>query len=258
MNKQLNFLTFLFLIIISSIFVSSAPPSTPFEDTQGSLYVISAHSPTLKYGDNVILYFNVYSINGTQLNNTQFNCTIHLYNWSDGKHLYEGGLATHSYAELEYEINYSLFTHKQNYEYLITCWTLPLKSEWGYSRNSFKLSTTGEIINYEGFAIAVVLILLPLIFAFLLLYWVLHLGEEHTSLKIGLVLFTLTSFFFSLWTATETVIKFFEWDSMQDLLTTALWIYGLLFFVIFSYWSIYLITKAFESARKKRAEKLNY
>lgn len=254
-KKNLNFLIVFIFLIVATLKVSAF---SPFADSSGSLSISSVHPNILRFNSSNELYFHIYNSSGNWLNTSQYTCVFHLYNWSNGQHLYEGNVGNHSTTESEYILNYSYITDKKKYDYIIYCSGTGSQTEKGYLKNYFILTSTGEEITYQEYVFSGLLMILPILFAFLILYWTFNLGEEHSVLKIGLSLFSVTNIFLSLLFALETLVKFFEWEQMQDIITTSLWIYGILLFVLFSYWFMYLIKKATETIAEDKEKRLDY
>jgi len=102
------------------------------------------------------------------------------------------------------------------------------------------------------------IILIPLLLSIIFIIGSAVLGEEHAALKIGLFLLSIPPFFASLHFGLISVIKFYGFTELQDLIgTTTYWI-GMIFFILLAYFMIYLFYKATHVAAQKKKERLEY
>lgn len=250
---------YFFIILLLAAAASALPPQQAVFENSPTLNIESAHPPIMKFNDRSDeLYFHVYNASDYWLNTSQVNCTIHIYNVENGNHLEEMRLGTHSNTEFEYVFNTSKFLKPGEYTYLVYCVGNAGINEAGFLRSDVVLTYSGESITYEAYILAAVFMLLPLVLGWLLLTWVLSLGEEHTILKIGGSLFVTLCGMMSLGITLIVIEKFFSWNQILDIYSTGFWVYGLLFFVLCAYWALYLIRKAFDSAKKAKMERLEY
>ena len=247
------------LIVLLATMASSTPPTGLFEQQTNDLIIISAHPNIVKYQDNVELYFHVYNSSSAKLNNSQTNCSIHLYNISNGVHLYEQTLGKHSTTEWEFVLsNWTVF-HTGEYHYIIECANVGLTpATTGFLRNGFVISKTGENITWENYIVGAIVILLPLLLSFLFLYATLALSEEHTVVKIFMSLLSFVSGVFSFALAITVVNKYYTWTELTNQLSIGLWTTGILFFVLLAYWLIYLIRLVIKSIAEAKAERMRY
>lgn len=122
-------------------------------------------------------------------------------------------------------------------------------------------STTKEVEVVEGdgdMMIIAIIILIPILLGLLMMIGAASLGEDHNILKIGLFLFSIIPFFSSLHFGMISVIHFYEFTAMENLIgTTTYWI-GMFFFILVSYFSIYVIYSIFQNIREKKRERMNY
>lgn len=113
-----------------------------------------------------------------------------------------------------------------------------------------------EVLDTGGQPIAVI-IALPVVFGCMLLASAALMDkEEHGILRLFFMLFALTSFLLSHWMALQTVIKYYDFEPLQDSLATFIWVFGLFLFLVYSYVFIYMIYKSIEQARAKKNQKL--
>jgi hypothetical protein len=121
--------------------------------------------------------------------------------------------------------------------------------------------TTREIKVTErdsGNMIIAVLVMLPILFAFILLIAALSMGDTHAILKTFLFLLSFVMFWVSLHFGLTALIKFYNFPEMQELIgTTVEWTSWILFAII-SYFFIYMIYLIFKNIAEKKKEKLEY
>lgn len=118
---------------------------------------------------------------------------------------------------------------------------------------------TGAITVGEDSMIPIAaIILLPMLFAFLLLIGAINLNEEHGALKVTMFLLAPIFFWTSLHFGVLSIIQYYDFPALENILGTTVWWSGLLFFGIVSYFMIYFIYKAFQVAAQKKKERLEY
>lgn len=119
--------------------------------------------------------------------------------------------------------------------------------------------TTREVSAYNGgIGMLGVLILLPLIMAFIFVYAGVNMSDDHAVLKIGLFLLSPIMFFLSLHLGLLTIVEYYEFPALQEIIGgTAYW-FGWLVFALFSYFIIYWIAKAIMIAAQEKKERLEY
>lgn len=111
----------------------------------------------------------------------------------------------------------------------------------------------------ENKMIIAVIILLPMLLGLFLLILAASLdNEDHAALKIGLGLLSLITFWVSLHFGMVSVVKFYDFTELQDLIGTTVYWYGLTFFVIVCYFGFYAFMKITHRAAQKKEERLNY
>lgn len=106
--------------------------------------------------------------------------------------------------------------------------------------------------------ILAILILLPIIAGFALLYGASQMGEAHTPLKIFMYLLTPIMFWASMHIGLVSVIYYFNFPIMQETLATYTQITGWIFGILIAYWAIYFIYVAFQAHEEKKKERLEY
>jgi len=103
-----------------------------------------------------------------------------------------------------------------------------------------------------------VIILLPMLLAFLLILAAFSLSEDHWVLKVFMLLLSPIAFFSSLHFGLVSIIKYFDFPEMQELLgSTSYWI-GWVLFVLTSYFVLYIIYNIFKAKREKKKDREEY
>ena len=103
-----------------------------------------------------------------------------------------------------------------------------------------------------------IIVLLPLILGFLLMYWATNLGDDHNVLRILIYLSPIPLFFMSYKYAVIVLDKFYILDTLIGSMSDDIYIIGLIFFVIIAYFILYLIVKTINYIGQKQEEKLQY
>lgn len=114
------------------------------------------------------------------------------------------------------------------------------------------------VIEEEDKMIVGVLILIPIILAFFLLIGAMNLNEEHSVLKMFMYMIGIAFFWVSLHIGSLSLIKFYVWPELHDLIGTITWVTGLIFIVLISYFAINIIYKIFAGINSKKQERLKY
>ena len=117
-----------------------------------------------------------------------------------------------------------------------------------------------RVVEPEGDKMVLaVMILLPMVVGLFMLIGAITLNdEEHHGLRIGLFLASLFSFFGSSYLGVQTIIKYYNFPEMQNAFTWVMYGIGGLIFFVTSYFLIYVIIVAVNSAAQKRKERLKY
>lgn len=102
------------------------------------------------------------------------------------------------------------------------------------------------------------LILIPLIFAIILLYWVNSLSEEHNILKLFIGLMPIPLLWISLMFASNIVINLYGLTELVNNMSFVLRISGYIFFTLVIYFILYILIKSIDNLVKKRQEKMVY
>jgi len=257
MNKYFSMLVlFLLLVPVMVIGVKPLAVSSPI----GTLSIAYPSAQAFKLGTDFDLYFHIFNgTSGAPLSNTSINCSIHIYNELDNKHIVNSSLTYKGNYDFEYEVNSSIFGGVIGfYPYIVYCWDKSFGSG-GYV--SDELLVTFEGVgdlgrNFGG--TAWVFALLPLLFGFLLMKWISTLGDEHNVFKLFLSLLSVGTLFASLWLGTIVINKLELWVTMKDGLASLTLIYGFVYAVMIFYFLIFLIKSIFFGAMKNKDDKMEY
>ncbi len=83
-------------------------------------------------------------------------------------------------------------------------------------------------------------------------------AKEHLVVRAFIGIFSLSNILVGMWIAFIVNIDFVGSSSLEDALSTYLWVLLLAFFGLFAYMSMYLIVKFLKSAGKTKLEELRY
>ena len=128
--------------------------------------------------------------------------------------------------------------------------------EYGYSFFSFKLNNSGD--NEQPSAILAIVILLPLIFAFIFMFGSISMGNDHVALKIFLFLLSLCSYISAAYFGMITLVKFYIFPEMNDALGLSVVVIGFVLFIAICYFLMYIFSKASHAAAQKKQERMEY
>lgn len=103
-----------------------------------------------------------------------------------------------------------------------------------------------------------VIILLPLIMGFLLLYAGNQLGGRHIPIKVLMFLLAPISFWVSLHYGMVSLVKYYNFPELQNLIGSTVYWTGGVFILLFVYWLIYLFVVMVNYSAQKKKEKLEY
>jgi hypothetical protein len=151
--------------------------------------------------------------------------------------------------------NYTLDNANTSGEYPTVIYCID-GTEYGYSFFSFKLNQSGDGEQPSGFL--TVIILIPLLFAFVFMIGSISLGQDHTALKIFLFLLSILSYFSSAYFGIINLIKFYVFPEMNEALSYTTIAIGFVFLFVLCYFLIYIIQKAIHAMAQNKKEKMEY
>ena len=102
------------------------------------------------------------------------------------------------------------------------------------------------------------LVLMPFLLGLALLYGSINLHEDHGILKLFTFLLVPITFFSSMHFALITIIKYYDFPELQNLIGSTVYWIGIIFGVIIAYWFIWILIKAINVAAEKKQERWNY
>ena len=257
MNKEhigVGTVFFLLLLLAMPVLVVAQPPGQVSQQT--GLDIATAYPSTHKLGDDFSVQVHIYDSTNGLLVNTGLSCSYHLYNHMipDNQHISIGSLSQYG-AGYNATVSGSLFNVTGSYATLIWCNS---STVGGWFEYEFQVTTDGLPKNAEPSGLFSVIALIPLLFAFLMLFGAFSMDEEHSALRIFLFLLSTMMILLSLYFATISVIRFYEFPVLQDAVgDTVYWLSWLIVFIV-TYFIIYFVWKAFEGARRGKIERMNY
>jgi len=255
-NPLRYFVVCLFLLLASSSFVFGVAPSQ--SSINGTLDIIYPKQLDYLLGESFDLYFHIINLSGgNQIGNTTaLSCSIHIYN-SSGAHLVRSVLVYDGDFDWEFKVNSSLFNITGFYPMYIYCNTSA--GRYGYFSDGFWVTKTGkEVFNTNSVLFGALLMFLPLMFGWLFMRWAEFLSDEHNVFRLFVTLLSISTIFISLWFAGLGVVRFIDWVSMEDAISITTFIFGVVLFVIVSYFVIYMLYNIFKGIMKKKDDKFEY
>jgi hypothetical protein len=250
LNKTF-FFSFFFLLLI----VSSVSAENPFyrNGASAELYVTAPFKETYKFNEDVVFRSYVFDSVGDSLVGVDASCSLKVYNSSNALTL-DSALSSSGDAYL-LVLNNSVLSSFGQYDYVVACNS---SNESGFVNSFFDVNWDGESKSDNPILMGF-LILLPMLFGFLLLWWAISLeSDEHNGFKIILSLLSTIGIFVSLHFALVGIIKFYYFPELQGLIGSTVYWMTWVFIVFIFYWFIYFIIISVESARKKKMQKLEY
>ena len=190
--------------------------------------------------------------NSALLSNSSASCIFDVYR-GNGSSLVSGNMS-YVLNEFYYDVVGTDLSDVGSYSYIASC---TAGAEVDSTTGLFFVNERG-VAPDESRAVIVIIILLPLIFALLLVLTSLGLSDEHGILRVFLGFFAWIAFWVSLHFGLIALVEFYYLPALENLIGSVTYITGWLFFAIISYWFIYSIFKIFESRMEKKRERLNY
>jgi len=186
------------------------------------------------------------------------NCTMHtpqlsctggyiysIINLSDGAYIVKNNTLVQVNPDFQiYKLNFTNITHTGNYIVRLC-----------------DGSTRGIIIKEgaEREMIIAIIMLLPMILSIAFLVGAATLdSEEHNALKIFLFLLSIIPFFISMHIGMVSLVKFYDFPELQNIIGSSVYWFGILFGVIVTYFIIYLFYMMVHAAAQKKKEKMRY
>jgi len=244
---------FFILLLLSSIAMAQSPGQT---SQQTGLELATAFGQTYKINNDLNMFIHVFnSTNGLQITE-DISCYYNLYNHQlPGVQQVSTGTLTQFGAGYNQTLPGSLLNVTGKYAVVSWCNS---SSVGGWIEYDFDVTTDGLPKNSVPSGLFSVLAVIPLLFAFMFLFGAFSLAEEHSALRIFLFLLSTMMILLCLYFTTISVIRFYEFPELQEAIgTTTYWMAWLIVFIV-TYFLIYFVWKAFDSANKGKIERLNY
>lgn len=102
------------------------------------------------------------------------------------------------------------------------------------------------------------LILIPMLFAIVLIIWASILSEEHATLKIFLSYLTVIPFFTSLHFGMISIAEFYNFPALEEAIGTTVYWAGWIFVILIVYVLIYATWKGVAAAAQAKKERVEY
>lgn len=201
------------------------------------------------------LHIHVMNSTGYLLTNATTTCLLHIYN-DTGNHVVEANMTYDSnLIDFFYNLPETITSQAEVYSYIINCYN---GKEAGYVSTTFEISQSAPADNLVGGFPLAALIIVPMLFGIMLLIGSFMFGEDHAVLKIALFLIAYLTVFLSLWFGVQTIVRYYGFADLQEAIGTTVWIIGIIFFVILSYFLIYAFIQGIEASAQKKRKEMEY
>lgn len=225
------------------------------------LTILVASNAYYQLGDNFEIVTQVFNASLHRILSggpQQVNCTLDVYNASGNEliFMYNSELAIPSDPDYTFFItNRNITGVKGEYPYYIYCNN---SFTAGFTGGSFVVSNPPDFYVGQDLMPLGIIILIPLVFSIVLLVGAVSLGKDHTALKIGMLLLSIPPFFISLNVSLLTLIRYYEFTALEELVATTGFIIGMSLAVFISYFLIYFIAYLFNIAAQQKKVKYEY
>lgn len=249
MRKAINWV--LALVLLAAAVQAAAVQINTIEQA-GQLSIVYPKTQCLEQMTAAFVAFDVLDSNLSRLTGTGTDC---LFSVTDHQgNAIAGAAATYntSLGYWYYELSAVNTQAADIYNYYVYCNSS--SGENGFVSDSFEVNPLGDCQSEDNSPIAI-LILIPLIFGLMLIFGGMLLDpEEHSVLRIFMMLGALMSYFASSFVGVQALIRYTQATEMQDSIAILIWVFGVLIFVIIAYFFIYAFYKAVQRAAQKRKE----
>ena len=251
--KSVNIFFILFFVLLVVVPIGRAQTSSFEPLSNNYLSLTSNEKPAFKLGEEII--WRTYVLNTSQqLTGNDTNCYLRLYN-STNALTADISLFPSNDAYLNV-LNSSVMSDLGKHDYVVFCNS---SSQVGFVEGSFDVTVDGLTKDSAPTGLLAAIVLLPMLFGFLLLFWAHSLNpDEHGIFKIFLSLLSAVSIFVSLQFALVSIIKVYYFPALQEAIGSTVFWMGWMFVVFMFYFIIYIMVKAFDSMKKKKQENLRY
>lgn len=255
MNKKLYWLALLFILIVATPLLAVKPSPQLSGLTNNQLSILYPKNEFFIRGSNLTLHFHVHNASGSVLSNSTTDCLIHVYDYKNShivqqKMIFDG-----------FDFEAKLYQNASNRSglYPIEVYCNNSAGYYGFLSSFYEITIDGYAKDdAAGIPLIVVLVLVPLIFGFFLLYSAFNLSDEHDILKIGLYLVSFFTFVSSFNFGMVGVVKFFDMPELQGVITTTNFVMIILFIIILFYFIIFGIKTMLANLVDKKKKRLEY
>lgn len=249
--RRLIYLALAFIMIASGLAANPHTPQGASTVTSDNVLIIErVQQPYfIKDADGFDYYFHVYDSNATPLYTAAaVTCLGHIYNASSS-HMLEAYAKYEGY-DLELELGPNITDTEGYYSFIIQCNST---KQYGFVADYFEIGSNKE--NSVGGNPLTAMILLPLLMGILFMLSAFLLNpEQHGVLRIFLMLASLFTYFGSSWIGVQSVIQYYGFPEIQESSTFMLYMFGVILFVVISYFMIYALYIGFKKAAQDKEE----
>lgn len=220
----------------------------------GTLEIKGLNDSTFRQSQAATLWIYVYNSSKIRLTNSSADCNIEVYNITHARMI----ASTMNFDSTSNAFTYSLTANNLGFlgdhSFQVYCNS---STETGFLIGIIEVTKDGLAWQTPSSFIAVMMIL-PLILSIIALIGAATLGEEHNAFRIFLFLFSMIPFFASMHMGLISTVKFYDFPVLENFIgSTAYWV-SLIFYVIISYFIIYLFYVLVKASRVKKRERLDY
>ena len=188
-------------------------------------------------------------LNGANCDNT-INCNLTSF-YPNSSVFVDNKAMTYNAAYFDYTLPATNITGVFNND--MVCYSGNIST---FSLFSYEINNRGN--NEQPSFMNALLILIPLILGIIFIFATFGIGDDHPVLKIGLLLFSMLTFFMSLSIAIINIGYYNTFDSLIDTLGMWIYVYGTIYFLIIVYFILYAIAKLTSMLHSDKEQKLNY
>jgi len=243
------------MFILLAVGVMAVQPQIAVPTAPSALTVVYPKTECIKMVEDSYFNFDVLDANYSKLTNVTATCAYYVANQQGT--LIVSGSPTYddTYQFWNFLLNHTLITEENTYNFYIYC--NKTASENGFVSLTYQLTKQG-VCGADDKSPITALILVPLLFGILLLIGSFMFGEDHAILKIALFLISYLTIFISLWFGVQSLVKYYGFADLQEVIGTTVWIFGIIFFVILSYFLVYAFIQGVEAAAQKKRKEMEY
>jgi len=244
---HLIFVFFFLLVLIPTI---KAQP-WQFPVLEGNLEIIPPVLPYIPVNQSIYVYISV--MNETNiLTGNQVHCIINVLDFLNPPitktftpSVNSQYLATFNSTELPLG----------EYQYNIICNT---SDRVGSAIEGFDVTASGGEPDKPNSGLILLTSLIPILFGIALLYGSSILSKEHTYIRLFAILLLPFEFISSIHLLVLNLIHFYHFQILENAVTSNVYVYGVIAFILFSYFTIYTFLVGFNNLKARRRERLGF